>query len=1007
MVAGHIAHAATVPPGGSDLSTCDREPIHIPGFIQPQGALITITPDNFRVIQASANLADILGLSAEYALGRSLHEVLGNAARLAIEAFVSCKVYVPHNILTIAGPAGQGLTLRTHTSGSVICIEIEPMIRPVAGVTSSITMAQAVIETFYLATTQDDLCAGAARELKALTGYDRVMVYCFDQQGHGEVVAEAREPDLTAYLGLHYPATDIPRQARDIFLRQRVRLIADINYTPVPIIPHATLHDGAPLDMTHLALRGVSPVHVEYLTNMGVRASLAIAIRNSNGLWGLIVGHHGSPRWMDTEKRAAVDIIGQVMSSLLHRFGVADADTRQLKMNEVMRSVAQFFAAAGSVTEAVTTSAAALLQLVNAGGALVHLAGRFQTIGQIPKLADARRAFSALQSAAEGKLLSVDDLELRYPACTDCSSAGSGALFLPLSSTTDDAILWFRPEQVRTVLWGGDPNKPMHPDPIAGRLSPRKSFDAWKELVRGRSAPWREVDFRLALELRRVIETATNEHARLDLEVRFRFAAQAGRLGIWELDLVSDELMMSDRGKEIFGRDPHAPFSYADLRAAIHLDDRDRWDAELERCRNGAADFDIEFRVVRLKDVTRWVQVQAQLERAKNGNPIKMSGISLDITERILTQDRIRQSQRIEAVGRLTAGVAHDFNNVLQVLLGGLELARDAAADRPDVYNQLGIALKAGQRGARLTSHLLSFARQQVLRPTAVDLPPLVTELSRTLARVMGLDGLDIKIRVAVAPDLPPVLVDAAYLDSALLNLALNARDAMPAGGELWFKIEPVSGQVVITVEDTGQGMPPDVLAQACEPFFSTKGVNGSGLGLSMVQGFARQSGGDLRIRSAVDKGTSIELTLPVAPPPGGGTVSAVNRRLRGSGKVLFVDDDPTVSMIITAFLGQAGFDVVSAGDGKAALSILASEPGFDALVTDYVMPEMNGADLIAWARELYPALPAMVITGYAGAKDLAGLPADVVVLRKPCQRDDLVNQVKGLIDRAAARAAQ
>jgi CheY-like chemotaxis protein len=268
--------------------------------------------------------------------------------------------------------------------------------------------------------------------------------------------------------------------------------------------------------------------------------------------------------------------------------------------------------------------------------------------------------------------------------------------------------------------------------------------------------------------------------------------------------------------------------------------------------------------------------------------------------------------------------------------------------------------------------------------------------------------GPDIKIRVAVAPDLPPVLVDAAYLDSALLNMSLNARDAMPDGGELWFKIEPVSGKVVITVEDTGQGMPPDVLAQACEPFFSTKGVNGSGLGLSMVQGFARQSGGELRIRSAVNTGTSIELTLPVAPPLGTGTHSAVSGRLRGSGKVLFVDDDPTVSMIIIAFLSQAGFDVVAARDGKEALSILRAEPRFDALVTDYVMPEMNGADLIAWARELYPALPAMVITGYAGAKDLAGLPADIVVLRKPCQRDDLVNQVKELIDRAlTARTAQ
>jgi CheY-like chemotaxis protein len=380
------------------------------------------------------------------------------------------------------------------------------------------------------------------------------------------------------------------------------------------------------------------------------------------------------------------------------------------------------------------------------------------------------------------------------------------------------------------------------------------------------------------------------------------------------------------------------------------------------------------------------------------GGVIGLVGMSVEVTDRKRIEERMRQSQRIEAVGRLTAGVAHDFNNVLQALLGGIELAIDELADQPDIRGDLDLALRAGKRGARLTSHLLSFSRQQVLRPTPVAPGPLLAELSHILLRTLG---RDIAVSVVVAPGLPPVLADAAHLDSALLNLALNARDAMPRGGALTITATAAHDRVTIAVVDTGDGMSAEVLAQACEPFFTTKGLKGSGLGLSMVQGFARQSGGELNISSVPGHGTRIDITLPVAVGYAPGGPAEASPGMHGAGRVLVVDDEPDVLRVTTSFLRKKGFEVTAAADATAALAVLADGPAFDLLVADHALPGMTGADLVMAARSEYRGLPALIITGHAVVDELERLPPDVIILRKPFERDELVRTAKSLIDAA------
>ena len=484
-----------------------------------------------------------------------------------------------------------------------------------------------------------------------------------------------------------------------------------------------------------------------------------------------------------------------------------------------------------------------------------------------------------------------------------------------------------------------------------------------------------------------------------DSEERLRFATQAGRLGVWELVLATGEFTASPMCKENFGRDHDAPFSYQELRDALHPDDRQRVWAALSRSIATGTEYAIEHRIVRTDGATGWVQMHAQIVPGADGIARRLSGISLDITDRARNEERVRQSQRIEAVGRLTAGLAHDFNNVLQSLQGGLELAIGEMVGQPGARADLEHALQAVQHGTHLTSHMLSFSRQQMLRPSAVNLQSLLVTLSRTLARMIG---HDIVIHLELAADLPDVFVDAAYLESALLNLALNSRHAMPQGGDFRLRTYVRDGQVVLAVIDSGAGMTAKVLAQACEPFFSTKGADGSGLGLSMVQGFARQSGGELHVSSTPGRGTCVEICLPLAPQqqrPAVAAPPAVPDALRGQGSVLVVDDDDSVNRVTVAFLKKAGFDVHIASSGNEALAALSTGVTFNALITDYAMVGMSGGDLVLQARELHSSLPAMVITGYVGAEGLNRLPPNVAILRKPFQREDLVRAVKGLIE--------
>jgi signal transduction histidine kinase/CheY-like chemotaxis protein len=380
-----------------------------------------------------------------------------------------------------------------------------------------------------------------------------------------------------------------------------------------------------------------------------------------------------------------------------------------------------------------------------------------------------------------------------------------------------------------------------------------------------------------------------------------------------------------------------------------------------------------------------------------------------EVHERESAQELLRQSQKMESLGNLTGGIAHDFNNLLTVIIGNISMVKSVALDG-DAQRYLRNALKAGETAISLTQGLLAFARKQALQPKSVDLLGLVQGMQSSLVRTIG---PDVRLTISAEPNLWPALVDTNQIELIILNLAINANDAMPRGGAL--SITAANGEsgpdaphdlapgqyVVLTVADTGTGMDEATLARATEPFFSTKQAGkGTGLGLSIMQGVVTQSGGATRLRSRLGHGTQIEVWLPRAhTPPVESELDAVQSEQRDSGAILVCDDNSAVLEFICDALQGKGYQVLPVTNGQMALSVLKANRAIRLLVVDFTMPEMSGAAVAREVRASRPRFPILLITGNADPDSIQADLPDVPMLRKPFDREQLTARVADLLE--------
>lgn len=590
------AGASHTPAYEVDLSTCDREPIHVPGAIQPHGVLMALDADQ-RVVMVSANVGLMLGTSVEHAIGATPRDLLGAAAAERIAERILDWTPAEPLILFLPGDlggvlAGEEVDIALHRSGERIVVEVETLGRPRA-VMLSYQSARSAMARLAAWQRIDGLVNQLAREVRELTEFDRVMVYRFDRSWNGEVIAEERREDLNAFLGLHYPATDIPAQARRLYTVNWTRLIADVDYAPVHLEPVLDPGTSAPLDLTHSGLRSVSPIHVEYLQNMGVTASMSISLVVDGQLWGLVACHHYSgPHRPSRDARSAAEFLGQVASSQIADLERADAREDALAAQSTLARVSARLTASPESPVAQLLADPEVLTMVRATGAAVCYDDEITTVGDVPDESALRRIADKLLGEPYGEPAASDSLPDLDPALGLVADVAAGVL--GIGSGPDSWILWLRAELPEVVDWGGDPhNKELYAaEGEEVRLSPRKSFDLWREIVRGHSAEWEPWELDVARSLRTFMNGLLLQRSReqiavaeslqrtvlaqeapqfdgLEVEVRYESASSYRLGGDWWDALRLDDDRVAFVVGDVAGHGVSAVGAMTQLRAAL------------------------------------------------------------------------------------------------------------------------------------------------------------------------------------------------------------------------------------------------------------------------------------------------------------------------------------------------------------------------------------------------------------------------------------------------------
>ncbi len=572
MNTDHAERANSITPS-APIATCDREPIHIPGSIQPHGVLFTLAQPELIVLQSSANTAALLGIDPEQVIGRPLKSLLIAQSWNHLVSGLS-RADLDGNPLYVSTVTSRhnhrAFYAIAHRHEDVLFLELEPthLAQPIS-FENLYPLVRSFMGQLKTISSTVELAQIAAREIRCLTGFGRVLIYRFDANWDGHVIAESREESYQSFLDLWFPASDIPKQARDLYTSHRIRLIADASYQPVPVLPAANPQTGRPLDMSYSTLRSVSPVHLEYLRNMGVGSSMSISlITDDCRLWGLIACHDTNKRMLPFDVRTACELLGQSLSVQIEVAEQREAYERRLQLQTGATRLLGVMAQRDNLVDALIAEPHELLSFANASGAAVVFDGKCDRLGDCPGEDDVWHLVDWLVSEGRKELFSTNCLSREIPNGERYRRCASGLLAISISKLHRSYVLWFRPERVQTVQWAGDPNKAI--DSGAQRLHPRHSFEAWKQTVRERSLPWRPAEIEAAGTLRNSI-----------IGVVLRKAEELAEL--------SAELQRSNKELEAFSysvsHDLRAPFrhilGYAELlkqSPTVHLEpDDDRY----------------------------------------------------------------------------------------------------------------------------------------------------------------------------------------------------------------------------------------------------------------------------------------------------------------------------------------------------------------------------------------------------------------------------------------------
>jgi PAS domain S-box-containing protein len=1001
------------------LDACAREPIHIPGSVQPQGVVLIASPETLTITQVSINCGDFLGYEPARLLGQPLDMLFAPGDLLLIKQGLNDKPAGMVSAVTVAVSV-RGINLPVvcllHTYQGLLILELlaeEPSFAaadqlqyyPQAGVSTNGTTAQfdavgdmarhiAYLGTNLLIDAPLELfCQQAAEYIRSYSGYDRVMVYQFDALGNGEVIAEARDEAYPPFLHLCYPAADIPPQARLLYLRNRVRALGDVYYQPVPLLPRQNPETGRDPDLSYTLLRSFSPVHLEYLHNMGVRATLTVSIIEQGRLWGLIACHHYAPKWPVYQLRLACDMFSQLISmqitmrvNYLRIQTTARAQRLQHELVRYLVNKTDWFAA-------LADDDAKLVELVHADGAALCREGALVSLGITPPPAAIAEIVLWLQTTISNKVLVTDALSSLNPAFVPFAATASGLIALEVARNEGCYLLWFRKERIQTVTWGGNPAEKQQTVDGATRLRPRASFAAWQTEMRGKSQPWPDETQYLIEALRAILveivfELLAKRHtlATLDL-LRVRRAVEAISEPLAITDGHGHTLFINAALAQLLGYNLQYIQEHGDLEALV-VNPQDAqairqtsevltqsWQREIEVSIHDGSTIPVLLRLDPIVDATGQLIGQVRLY-----TDLRIRRRAEE--ERRRLDEQIFQTQKLESLGILAGGIAHDFNNLLTAMLGHANLAlHDLPPESParESVRQIEIA---AQRAAELSNQMLAYSGRGHFVVQPINLNTLVTEIAHLLNTAISKSAV---LTFALAAKLPAVEADATQLRQVVMNLITNASDAIgEASGTITLTTRMVVADtaflatftsakelkpgryVLLEVSDTGSGMDSATASRIFEPFFTTK-FTGRGLGLAAVQGIVYGHRGALQVQSQAGQGTHFRVLLPAVVAKLAEQRQVAELKPIGSGEaILVVDDEQGVREFVQRVLERGGFRVLLADRGSLAVELFQQHCNeIKAVLLDLTMPLMSGREVYQALRTLKSDVPIILCSGY------------------------------------------
>ncbi len=859
----------------SDISQlfhqCDKEPIHIPGAIQPHGYLLAADKDNLSIKYISKNWEELLGKDVRQLLKQPLSTVLGQNIHLTIKEFLSEQPTdcVRPSELAQWQYGKAGFNVLFHVQEQLIILELEPLKTQLHRPSFHwLDRYQNLISQISL----QEMLGESAREIRRLAGYDRVMIYRFHPDMHGEVVAEAKRSDLESFLGLHYPATDIPKQARQLYLTNWTRLLVNVNYAAVPLLTHESY--DRPLDMSLSTLRSVSPVHVKYLQNMGVSATLTISIIYQGQLWGLIACHHYQPKFVNFQTRSTCELIGRLLSLYLPEKEQKEIKSAISTKEEQLLRIVEQMEKKNDFVKGLIINRHLLSLFDHVDGAAVIFQDVCHLLGNTPDESSIRRFIEWYEKNRKN-----ENPFFNHQLSHDCPKAGlsgqaQGVLLLRIYEHKSVYIIWFRPEYQHHIHWAGNPEKAVKADNGVLQLSPRESFRQFLETVAGQALPWSMADIALAKKLGYMLrdKLLDIQQAQLsDTQALFRMIYEQSSDALFLSDFQQRKILdCNQKAVELFEAESKQMLINSSG-AELHAADKEKKQQEhsyilAELAQKNEVTLDVQYRT--LQGNTFWGRFTAKVLQGslQQLHIVRVTDISQSKRH---AEELKRQNEELQKVNqeldRFVYSASHDLRAPISSLLGLLQVA-ESMDDVKEILKYLELGKKSLYRLDHFIQEILDYSRNSRLevKKVAVDLQNLISEVLENYAYVESYQKISKEVQVRGDFSF---YSDTFRLKVILNNLLSNAlRYSLPREELSYVRVtaDISKWQAVITVSDNGMGIREHHLSRIFDMFYRADSLKaGSGLGLYIVKETLAKLGGSIEVTSEFEKGTTFRLVIP------------------------------------------------------------------------------------------------------------------------------------------------